>query len=180
MCEDLRVSVDPNAAPLLASWLRPGEHLVWAGRPDPSVRFTAADRALIPFSVLWFGFAVFWEASAVATGAPVFFLLFGAVFVLVGLFITVGRFPAKAWRKNRAIVVEGNSMMDSPLGSVATSVRRHRDGRHVSVTFGSQVPWSHGGMYANTGLDFFIQGERGVAFFDVADGDGLLTAMENR
>ncbi len=72
--------------------MRTGERLLWVGRPDPSVRFTPADALLIPFSLLWCGFAVFWEASVVASGARFLFRLWGVPFVLVGLYVVVGRF----------------------------------------------------------------------------------------
>ena len=47
---------------------------------------------MIPFSLLWCGFAVFWEASAAAGGVPPFFLLFGGFFVLIGIYFVFGRF----------------------------------------------------------------------------------------
>jgi hypothetical protein len=42
--------VDPAAQ--LQLYLRPGEQLLWSGRPDPNVRFTPADAFLVPFSIL--------------------------------------------------------------------------------------------------------------------------------
>jgi hypothetical protein len=57
---------------------------------------TGRDAFLIPFSVLWCGFALFWEGSVLLTGAwP--FALFGLVFVGIGLFMVVGRFLFDAW-----------------------------------------------------------------------------------
>ena len=32
----------------LSLWLRPGERLLWAGRPDPAVHFVAGDLYLLP------------------------------------------------------------------------------------------------------------------------------------
>ncbi len=63
--------------------LRPGERLLWQGRPIPR-RFilTPADVFLVPFSLLWGGFAIFWEAGVILSGAPFFFLIWGIHFAV--------------------------------------------------------------------------------------------------
>jgi hypothetical protein len=78
--------------------LLPGERIVWTGVPATGLLFTARDAFLIPFSLLWGGFAVFWEWQ-VANSAkePPFMLLFGAFFVAMGLYVIVGRFVIDAW-----------------------------------------------------------------------------------
>jgi len=73
-------------------YLLPAEKLVWSGRPPTGLLFRKTDVFLIPFSLLWLGFACFWEFTAYSSGAPVFFLIFGGAFVTIGLFITLGRF----------------------------------------------------------------------------------------
>ena len=79
--------------------LRQGEQLRWVGQPDPQVRFAAADLFLVPFSVMWGGFAVFWELGVIVSGAPIYFALFGIPFVLIGLYFIFGRFIYKMRRK---------------------------------------------------------------------------------
>ena len=84
-----------------ASLLLPGERLLWSGQPVAGVRFRARDAFLIPFTVLWCGFAVFWTLGSWWMGAPIWFSAFGLIFVAVGLYITVGRFLHDAWMRRR-------------------------------------------------------------------------------
>ena len=81
------------------------EKLIWTGKPKTGIVFRSSDVFLIPFSLFWAGFAVFWETSVLATDAPFFFKLWGIPFVLVGLYITVGRFFLDA--KKRANTIYG-------------------------------------------------------------------------
>ena len=72
--------------------LSAGEKLLWSGQPAGGVRFRAADILMIPFSLLWGGFAVFWETMVLRQGAPGFMAMWGIPFVLMGVYIVVGRF----------------------------------------------------------------------------------------
>ena len=72
-----------------------GERILWAGQPDPNKLFGTADVFLVPFSPMWGGFAIFWEASVLglttgSRGAPLFFVLWGVPFVLVGQYFIWG------------------------------------------------------------------------------------------
>ncbi|MEZ5013983.1 MAG: PH domain-containing protein [Chitinophagales bacterium] len=68
------------------------EKLVWTGRPKTGIVFRTADILLIPFSLLWCGFAIFWFTTAWSSGAPFFFVIFGIPFVIIGLIFVFGRF----------------------------------------------------------------------------------------
>jgi hypothetical protein len=77
----------------LTARLLPGERLVWSAQPSQGIRFQARDILLIPFSLLWGGFAIFWESTVLAQqNAPFIFQLWGIPFVLAGIFIMFGRF----------------------------------------------------------------------------------------
>ena len=40
-----------------------GESILWTGQPNPRIVFHKEDLFLIPFSLLWGGFAIVWEAG---------------------------------------------------------------------------------------------------------------------
>lgn len=81
--------------------LLPRERILWSGSPAQGLRLTGRDLFLIPFSLLWCGFAIFWTYSATRQGAPLFFDVWGAMFVCIGLFLVFGRFIVDAWLRRR-------------------------------------------------------------------------------
>lgn len=85
----------------LSSAVEPGERLVWVGRPVQGLRLTSIDWLAIPASLVWGGFALFWEVSAIVNGAPLFFQLWGVPFVAVGVYLILGRFFFDAYRRAR-------------------------------------------------------------------------------
>jgi hypothetical protein len=58
----------PALAARLQPYLRPGEDLLWCGRPDPAVFVSSADVIAIPFSLVWLGIAVAIERGAAGSG----------------------------------------------------------------------------------------------------------------
>lgn len=83
--------------------LQEDEKIVWSGQPEPSW-FSAADIFLIPFSLLWGGFAFFWEGSVLSiflnnpkAGGSIFMVLWGIPFVLIGSYMIFGRFFYQRW-----------------------------------------------------------------------------------
>jgi hypothetical protein len=102
--------------------LSDGERLLWSGTPRGGVVLRATDALLVPFTLLWAGFAFFWEAMAWKSNGPPVLKLFGIPFVLVGLYITVGRFFFDAWQRGRTGYGVTNERVLIAVGSDAPSV----------------------------------------------------------
>jgi len=89
--------------------LSAGETLIWSGQPQQKVIFHKQDWFAIPFSLMWGGFAIFWEMgvtglwgnSASSHAAPSFFVLWGIPFVVIGQYMIWGRFFYTGWKKAR-------------------------------------------------------------------------------
>jgi len=86
---------------LLQSQLAPDEHLLWFGQPRGGFVLRASDVYVIPFSLLWGGFAIFWETAALMADAPTISKLFGLPFVGVGLYLIFGRFILDAKQRSK-------------------------------------------------------------------------------
>ena len=76
------------------------ERILWSRRPDPSMHFTLMDLFLVPFSMLWGGFAIYFQLSEFIfdTGQEdidIEFALFGGLISLVGLYLIFGRYIYK-------------------------------------------------------------------------------------
>jgi hypothetical protein len=77
------------------------ETVRWSGAPPAGLLFRRSDFVQIPFSLLWCGFAVFWETSVVRLGAPLFMQLWGVPFVIAGVYFVAGRFVWDAYVRAR-------------------------------------------------------------------------------
>jgi len=77
---------------IVSAELEAGESLLWSAQPRQGIFLRTSDKGLIPFSLLWGGFALFWEYQAISNDAPFLFVLFGLPFVIAGLYLMIGRF----------------------------------------------------------------------------------------
>lgn len=82
-----------------SSLMLPGERVLWSGEPGRGLYFQPMDVFLVPFSLLWCGFAIFWTFTATSAGAPGFFGLWGLMFVAFGLYFVFGRFFVDMWAR---------------------------------------------------------------------------------
>lgn len=149
-----------ETASVFQSELGPNERLLWSGRPKQGFTLRAFDLFLIPFSLLWGGFAIFWEVGVITSGAPFFFWLWGIPFVLVGIYFIVGRFFVEALQRTKIYYALTNERVMIMSGLITRSVKslnlltlseinitQKRDGTGT-ITFGPSYPMS--GMYRSS------------------------------
>ena len=102
--------------------LDPDERIEWSDTPIQGVQFSSRDIFLVPFSLMWCGFALFWEYSVLSTGAPLFFKLWGIPFVIVGLYFVFGRFIHEAHKRKSTFYASTNKRIIIKTGKRIKSI----------------------------------------------------------
>jgi len=161
--------------------LQSGEVIEWRGKPSPRAVFSASDILLIPFSLLWGGFAIFWETTVLLAGAPLLFALWGIPFVVLGLYLIVGRFLVASWMRRRtwyavtnqrAIILTrifGRRVQSFYFDTLAQLEKQVTARGRGTVTFGLT---GNGGLFANaTWPSGFGRGRRAPGFYSIADAE---------
>lgn len=128
------------------------ERLLWSGQPREGALFRGVDTFLIPFSILWCGFAIFWEFMVIKSNAPLLFRLWGIPFVIIGLYFVFGRFWVEARQRKktyygltneRIIIISGlfnrkvKSLSIRNLSEVSLSEKSDKSG---TITLGASNP----------------------------------------
>jgi hypothetical protein len=135
-------------------WLLKDERIVWWGQPVQGLLLTSRDWLLIPLSLIWGCFMIFWEAMVLQTaGAPAFMKLLGVPVVLLGLYFMVGRFLLDAWiRRGMQYAVTNERVLISRsrpfskfttinLGQAPEASLSERADRRGTIRFGKQAPF---------------------------------------
>ena len=142
--------------------LNPGERIIWSGQPQQGLMLRAADIFMIPFSIMWGGFAIFWEFTVTSKGAPFFFIIWGTPFILIGLYMIFGRFFVDKMQRSktyyaltneRIIILSGlfnqnvKTLRLNQLPEINISTRGNGKG---TITFGAPHPMAW--FYAGSGF----------------------------
>lgn len=173
--------------------LLPGERMLWQGQPASGVLFSGRDFFLIPFSLFWCGFAIFWEWGATrATNTAsdsaigIVFSLFGLPFILIGLYFVFGRFVADAWIRGRTSYAVTSQrvliLRSAPFGRFTSlaidrlpelSLDERGDGRGT-IRFQQRIP-----MWANyNGFSAWMPSLDTTQFLMIADARGVFDRIQ--
>lgn len=159
-------------------YLFTGERLLWSGQPKQGVALSGKDTFLIPFSLMWGGFAIFWNAmvwlapfdSNSGENPDWFFKLWGLPFLVIGIYLIVGRFLHDAHIRKKLFYAVTDQRILVLRGSKSTSldIRRlprlelseHRDGTGSLAFEMANMPW--GGM---NGFSWWLPAVSGATQF---------------
>jgi hypothetical protein len=174
---------------LFREYLMKGETILWCGQPAFNLIFTPMDIFLVPFSLVWGGFAIFWESSVLLSMFPsdiplpikIIFPLFGGLFVIVGLYFIFGRFLFKRWKKQRTFYAVTNlrvlslsrgfsrQFQESNIKLISGISRHIRSDGIGTLTFGANQStfFNRSRYYDNTGMDIFSFYTLQPGFYDI-------------
>jgi hypothetical protein len=183
-------SLTPAEERIIEAELSSGESVLWSGKPSQKVIFHKSDLFLVPLSLMWGGFTLFWEFGVSSTGGPSFMSLGGIPFVLVGQYLIWGRFLVTAWQKKRILYVLTNRRalvivrppqartIAATLRSISTVQKEIRADGFGTITFGSapiaaygfgnrQQSWN--GLQLHTGVPVFVDIESAAEVFAIEE-----------
>ncbi len=138
--------MNEHAHRILEARIEESENLLWADQPIQGIQFTLSDIFMIPFTVIWCGFAIVWEILAFIGEAPFFFLIFGGIFVVIGLYMVFGRFLYSSYqRKNtfygitqeRILILKSSSLTSHELASLPQTTLSEGKNSNGTITFGN-------------------------------------------
>lgn len=108
-------NLDYDTQTIITKELRPGERLIWCGKPNAGLAFRPIDAFFIPFSLVWaIGATSFFFSKK--GSAPFPFNLIEVFFLLAAFYIVIGRFiidivrRTKTWyglTEERIIIISG-------------------------------------------------------------------------
>jgi len=175
-----------DTASLFRPYLSAGERVLWTGRPKQGLVLSGKDALLIPFSLAWGGFAIFWNVQAWSfprEGDSIdwFFPLWGLPFLAIGVYVIIGRFFHDAMIRRGLYYAVTNSRVLILRGKTASNVTsrdiqslpmlelsERRDGTGTIVFDSDEVGYLGSGRVRGWG-DWTLSRGANAQFFRIED-----------
>lgn len=132
----------------IRGYLTDNEYVLWKGKPEKGNLISGRDLILLPFSIFWLGFSLFWELMVIKTTNSVFMIIWGLPFIAIGIYLLVGRFIFSCLQKNktyyvitnkRIIIKKGNKLQLFDSKDIpAMNITIHRSG-NATIIFADNV-----------------------------------------
>lgn len=129
-----------------------GEYILWKGKPEKGIQFTAADLFLTFFGLAFGTMPLVWVVAAFRAGAPIASLVC-VPFVAIGFYMALGRFIANARKRKKTFYVVTNKKIMRKVGSKidmmdikhlpSVTVIAHKNG-NGTIEFGQVVRFYSG------------------------------------
>jgi len=97
----VEISITNDVDDRIRRELSDDEVLLWHGRPRQGLFLCWSEWLRFPQNLLLLALPIIWEASALTSDAPTEFRIVGAVFIGVGLTLSVGRLWGDAYERSR-------------------------------------------------------------------------------
>ena len=163
---------------LFTPYLEDTEDILWMGQPIPYLLFSWRDLYLIPFSLMWGGFAIFWELMAISGDAPLLFKLWGIPFVVVGQYMIWGRFVHKFLRRRNTYyaITENRVLVLQKLWQTKMDSYYLKDLPGISLK-GRDITFGFGYGKYTKGTSHW-HGETGPGFYGLTDAENVYKILQ--
>ncbi len=182
---------------LLDDKLKDGEELLWTGSPETFVLITSADILLVPVSI-WIGAYIIHTglsiiqrsvASDYSLGQVIVGVIGGLPFIVMGLYLTLGRFIYKNWHKRHTVYAVTNTRVlsisdlgriivrDQPIDEIPDLRKSSGRGGLGTITFGKS-PFA-ASWCGNTGMNCLAGFDKAdlIAFHDIKGADEVYSLV---
>ncbi|PKL79170.1 MAG: hypothetical protein CVV25_08860 [Ignavibacteriae bacterium HGW-Ignavibacteriae-4] len=111
--------IDPRSE--IIDQIEGDERLLWADKPARGIKFRATDIFLTLFSIFWLGFSIFW--TYMAMDASILFALFGTPFLLIGVYLLIGRYFFDAISRKNTVYALTNRRIIQKSGMLSKTYK---------------------------------------------------------
>ena len=138
---------------LVVRQLRPGERVLWAGRPGSGRLVRISDLPALGFGALWTTIVVTAMLAATRSESPLLVKMFFFVFLLIGISSALGGIVSRGIRLSRTVY----AVTDQRLLTLTGATLRANDVRHITETRVTVRPNGSGDLFFTGEFDQLAQ-----------------------